>query len=237
MVGWTDEHSNVDVKMSGDIHTELPQLNISVDNSLNIIQWLQSHILMKYSLNNWRIRHICSSLTAMKSPVSVVFLICPSDSKHYAGYSPKYNTIWMCGNRLWSPLSFRQTLTHELVHAFDFARAEIDVNSCDQLACCEVRANHLSGECNILPSFLTQDAHPNALTSDSQLKRCVSSKAIESLRENKNCQGKWVAEAATARVLEKCVSDIFPFSESASTETRWRCYRATHTHHPPFSLW
>jgi inner membrane protease ATP23 len=39
------------------------------------------------------------------------------------------------------------TLTHELVHTLDYCRAEIDWDNLDHLACTEVRAANLSGEC------------------------------------------------------------------------------------------
>lgn len=39
------------------------------------------------------------------------------------------------------------TLTHELVHTLDYCRAEIDWTNLLHLACTEIRAANLSGEC------------------------------------------------------------------------------------------
>ena len=39
------------------------------------------------------------------------------------------------------------TLTHELVHTLDYCRAELDWNNIHHLACTEIRAASLSGEC------------------------------------------------------------------------------------------
>lgn len=66
-----------------------------------------------------------------------------------AGFSPSKNTVWMCGNHFWNPFQFRRILAHELVHAFDFARAKIDTANIDHIACTEIRAANLSGECEV----------------------------------------------------------------------------------------
>ncbi|EER06092.1 kub3-prov protein, putative [Perkinsus marinus ATCC 50983] len=55
----------------------------------------------------------------------------------------------MCGNHFWNPFQFRRILAHELVHAFDFARAKIDTANIDHIACTEIRAANLSGECEL----------------------------------------------------------------------------------------
>jgi hypothetical protein len=53
----------------------------------------------------------------------------------------------MCGNRLTSFKQFETVLTHELLHAFDHCRAEIDPFDLRHHACMEVRAASLSGDC------------------------------------------------------------------------------------------
>ena len=37
---------------------------------------------------------------------------------------------------------------HELILTFDWCRADIDYNDCDQIACTEIRGTRLSGECS-----------------------------------------------------------------------------------------
>ena len=44
-------------------------------------------------------------------------------------------------SRIWNPFELRRVLTHELVHAFDFARAEIDPANAQHVACTEVQTN------------------------------------------------------------------------------------------------
>ena len=53
----------------------------------------------------------------------------------------------MCGNRLTSFKQFETVLTHELLHAFDHCRAEVDPFDLRHHACMEVRAASLSGDC------------------------------------------------------------------------------------------
>lgn len=59
---------------------------------------------------------------------------------------PSVQTL-MCGNRLTSFKQFETVLTHELLHAFDHCRAEIDPFNLRHHACMEVRAASLSGDC------------------------------------------------------------------------------------------
>ena len=74
---------------------------------------------------------------------------CPQDSPHKAGYSPKHNVVWVCSNLIFNPFEFRRLVAHELIHAFDFARAKIDATNLNHVACSEVRAHNLSGECEL----------------------------------------------------------------------------------------
>ena len=48
------------------------------------------------------------------------------------------------------------TLTHELIHTLDYCRAEIDWNNLDHLACTEIRAANLSGECFFSKELFTR---------------------------------------------------------------------------------
>ena len=45
-------------------------------------------------------------------------------------------------------ITFKTHLLHELILAFDWCRIDINFNDCDQLACSQIRASRMSGECN-----------------------------------------------------------------------------------------
>ena len=61
-------------------------------------------------------------------------------------YKPQ---IVICDDKHLKKKQIAQTLVHELVHAYDFCKSKIEVSSCIQRACTEVRASSLSEECSL----------------------------------------------------------------------------------------
>lgn len=55
--------------------------------------------------------------------------------------------IVLCENNIYSQGHMNDTLTHELVHTYDYCRAHLDWNNLDHLACTEV--GHLACTDNI----------------------------------------------------------------------------------------
>ncbi|KAI9340882.1 peptidase M76, partial [Obelidium mucronatum] len=51
---------------------------------------------------------------------------------------------------MYSKEALEDTLTHELVHAFDWCTMNWDLTNCFHQACSEVRAGLLSGDCRIM---------------------------------------------------------------------------------------
>lgn len=63
--------------------------------------------------------------------------------------------VMCCDSKLLDfPFEFTRTVSHELIHAFDFCRAKLDVNKLEQHACTEIRASALSQECSISMELL-----------------------------------------------------------------------------------
>lgn len=56
----------------------------------------------------------------------------------------------MCGNGIRSWDQFETVLTHELIHAYDYCRADVDPTNLKHHACLEVRASNLSGDCTFM---------------------------------------------------------------------------------------
>lgn len=135
---------------------------VSVEAALSKIWRLQAELFSYFALRNWRVRTVTHALSAMQHPPSLVVVHCGVPQKasdqniqqpeELGGYSPQHNTVWICGNRLWSPFNFRRVLLHELLHAFDFARAKIDTSNCEHIACTEIRAVNLSEQCGLWAS-------------------------------------------------------------------------------------
>ncbi|KAL8443663.1 hypothetical protein Emed_006638 [Eimeria media] len=116
------------------------------------------------------------------------------------GYSPAYNTVWLCGNRLWSPWGFRRVLLHELLHAFDFARAAVDSNNCMHVACSEIRAVNLSEQCGLWASRgLTAAALEDPLDKHLLLQHAA---AASSRRSKEAASFKKLAEEAAAAAAD-----------------------------------
>ncbi|OEH73628.1 hypothetical protein cyc_06140 [Cyclospora cayetanensis] len=166
-------HSDRNTDICGCTLWTFPSLTsrISVEHGLSKLFRWQAELLSLFALQNWRVKVVTHALSAMQRPPSLVIVQCgyqqPSpagaqEAKELGGYSPEHNVIWICGNRLWSPFNFRRVLLHELLHAFDFARAKIDTDDCSHIACTEIRAINLSEQCglwasrNLTPAVLDQ---------------------------------------------------------------------------------
>ena len=97
-------------------------------------------------------------------------------------------------------------IAHELIHAIDMCRAKMDpLRNCMQLACTEIRAENLSGECN--PSWEFMRGKLSSYLGHGQ--ECVKRRAIDSVRANPNCTEK--AELYVDAAMERCYADTFPF--------------------------
>ena len=98
-----------------------------------------------------------------------------------------------------------RTIMHELVHAYDWCRVELDPGDCDHVACTEVRAAHLSGDCD----FSTELERRN-VGFKAQGAACARRRALLSVQAHPHCQGA-KAEDAVDRVFEACYKDTAPF--------------------------
>ena len=142
---------------------------------------------------------------------------CPSDAPFKAGYNPELNSVWMCSNLFWNPFEYRRILAHELLHAFDFARTELDTRNLDHIACTEIRAHTLSGECDLWTRFFEYAADDwlgNKMFSRKQ--QCVKNGSVKSMG------GKEDAVVAVNKVFQKCYRDHWPFTTQAHMDTRYR---------------
>lgn len=137
--------------------TEKVSTRITMEPKLdpNLSWWdLQVGKFLSYrAFEWWKVKTLVHALSAMNAPVDLVCVRCPPHARERAGYSPKHHRVWICANHIWNPFEFRRLLAHELVHAFDFARARIDVANLEHVACTEVRAWNLSGECELFTKW------------------------------------------------------------------------------------
>lgn len=117
--------------------------------------------------------------------------------------------IYLCQENVTGPKHANTILIHELIHAIDMCRAKMDpLRNCMQLACTEIRAENLSGECNASWEFLRGKLN----TSSNYFghgKECAKRRAIDSVRANPNCTDR--AELYVDAAMERCYADTFPF--------------------------
>jgi inner membrane protease ATP23 len=102
------------------------------------------------------------------------------------------------------PAMVEQTVVHELIHAYDSCRAHVDWDNCLQLACTEVRAANLSGDC----SWINEVQRGN-LGFTGQGGKCIRRRAELSVAAQPHCKD--LAKHAVEQVYGACFEDNAPF--------------------------
>mmetsp|Transcript_15163 Transcript_15163/g.34974 ORF Transcript_15163/g.34974 Transcript_15163/m.34974 type:complete len:139 (+) Transcript_15163:430-846(+) len=100
---------------------------------------------------------------------------------------------------------FSQRLCSLIVFLFLFSTKMDPINNCIHMACTEIRAENLSGECDAFREYMAGRAKPFA--GHGQV--CVKRRAALSLQANPNCRDR-VHEYIDA-AMERCFEDTFPF--------------------------
>jgi inner membrane protease ATP23 len=103
-----------------------------------------------------------------------------------------------------------RAITHELVHAYDDCRAKVAWRDCSHLACTEVRAANLSGDCDFGVEFSRRPLGMLANAWAGHQGVCVRRRAEASLSQHAQC--KEDAAFSVATVWRECYADMAPFS-------------------------
>ena len=104
-----------------------------------------------------------------------------------------------------------RTLTHELIHAWDYCRAAADPSNCRHLACTEVRASNLSGDCDFGVELARGGLRDFAVRGHQQ--KCVRRRAELSLSTHPHCvAARRGVKATVDDVWEPCYADVSPFA-------------------------
>ena len=109
------------------------------------------------------------------------------------------------------PAEVENTIVHEMVHAYDDARAHMDWNDLTQHACTEIRAANLSGDCTFDREFDRGNVHP--LNFSGQGARCVRRRAELSVAMHPGCPDAETARAAVERAWSTCFADRAPLDD------------------------
>lgn len=122
------------------------------------------------------------------------------------GFHPEHG-ILLCSNRMTSKWQLEDILSHELVHAYDHLKFNVDLTNLRHHACTEIRASMLSGECRIM-----NEIRKTGLANfGGKFKDCIKRRATISVAANPFCKDVKEAEQMVNLVWPSCFNDTRPF--------------------------
>ena len=166
---------------------------------------------------NITVHKLMDSISALGCKIPTDFMVCRKCDGDISGgflveteknkdYKPQ---IVICQNKPYNKNMFQHTVIHELVHAYDMCKSQLDWKNCLHHACTEVRASTISGECNFIPELLR-----GKVQIDNGMPNCVKRRAEVSVSSNPYCKG--IAKDAVETVFPKCYNDLSPYGSIRS---------------------
>ncbi|XP_029350877.1 mitochondrial inner membrane protease ATP23 homolog [Echeneis naucrates] len=130
------------------------------------------------------------------------------------GFDAASSQIVLCQNNIHQQSHMNRVVAHELIHAFDHCRAHVDwFNNFRHLACSEIRAANLSGDC----SFNNEVARFNFGVKQHH-QECVRGRALRSILAVRKIS-KEEAEKIVNEVFDTCFNDHAPFGRIPHSKT------------------
>mmetsp|Transcript_1386 Transcript_1386/g.2169 ORF Transcript_1386/g.2169 Transcript_1386/m.2169 type:complete len:217 (-) Transcript_1386:15-665(-) len=151
------------------------------------------------------IHYLMQGLSDAGCPISFNFFKCIKCEHRAHGYFDSNEGINLCSNYVSSRELLAETMKHELVHAYDVCRAEMKP-ICSHIACSEIRASNLSGECGFFRDMMRGTRN---FSYRKRHKACVRDQALRSIQTHPACQG--IAEETIDKVWNTCIEDLEPF--------------------------
>ncbi|KAI4803325.1 hypothetical protein KUCAC02_006876 [Chaenocephalus aceratus] len=128
------------------------------------------------------------------------------DGSVSGGFDVASSQIVLCQNNIHQQSHMNRVVTHELIHAFDHCRAHVDwFNNLRHLACSEVRAANLSGDC----SFSSEVSRFN-FGMKQHHQECVRDRALRSILAVRKISAE-EAQKIVDEVFDSCSNDHAPF--------------------------
>lgn len=131
----------------------------------------------------------------------------PCEDMRSGAFHPELGII-LCQNRLLGRSHTEDTLSHEMIHAYDQCRFQVDWSNLRHHACAEVRATSLSGECR-----WTKELGRGMYSFMNQHQECVRRRAALSVRGHPKCKDDTEAARMVNDVFDICFQDTRPFDE------------------------
>lgn len=106
---------------------------------------------------------------------------------------------------------FSRGIAHELIHAYDDCRVDMKQDNPRHMACTEIRAANLSGDCDYSDEIKRSGFLRFELGGLQQ--KCVKKRTLQSLKMHQACVGMTPAqiEGVIEDVWEPCYKDTAPF--------------------------
>lgn len=151
-------------------------------------------------------------LTGLRVATGASFLTCRICEEGEMGhFFEKTKQIVLCANHI-PDQDFNSTVTHELIHAYDDARIKINYSVPEHVACSEIRAVNLSGECKEEQKGWFGPKHDYT--------NCVVTRARANVKASPHFQlTKEEAEQAVTQVWDMCFNDLDPISPQKFTKS------------------
>ena len=148
----------------------------------------------------------------------------PCSPRVAGGFDPYRQQIVLCENTIYSQIHMNEVLTHELIHSFDDKTVNIDWHNLKHLACTEIRAANLSGEC----SFSRENIVRFNFGFKSHNRECVKNRAALSISTVKVGVSYENAREIVETVFDQCYAYTRPFEGipplSPLKSTRWQMF-------------
>ena len=132
------------------------------------------------------------------------------------GFDRSTCQIILFPENLHSTREFCTILHHELIHAYDYCRANIDFHNPSHLACTEIRAASLSNQCSLFHHF-SSSSRPFLIKNQHQT--CVKNLARESLEISLNLP-RTDLNRMINDVFLRCYHDTDPYNHDENIRNR-----------------
>jgi inner membrane protease ATP23 len=118
--------------------------------------------------------------------------------------------IALCQNHLKTPSRAKETILHELVHLYDSRQPGFSLSNCCHVACTEIRAAKLSGDCSLSNELGRGLVFFSPASWFHSLESCVRRRAELALSAIPECRSR--ARESVDQVFSPCFSDDSPLN-------------------------
>lgn len=201
-----------------DEHMTIPGLEelSAEERAKHVKQYMRCEEMKQHALASRKVRFMFNALAELGNVITdpdkyVQCMHCDALVGAFALTHPKTTSlVGICQNHLHEQHVVTDTLTHELVHIYDNVRAHMDSGNCVHVACTEVRAAALSGEC-ARDKEQTRGILAPGFSEPGHFAKCVRRRANNSVRALPQCADPAVCKQAMDLAFDRCFRDRAPF--------------------------